>query len=108
MPLRPGETIPQMIMRVVREQGGDDRLAKIALAVVAQESAFNPQAEGDWSDSKGRMRSIGLFQLNEEGLGSGMGDARYDPEANANRGVRNLLLTYQKNKGLSDGEIAYL
>jgi murein DD-endopeptidase MepM/ murein hydrolase activator NlpD len=96
-----------MVVRVAREQGLDARATRIALAIVAQESGFNPQAEGDWSDSKNRMRSIGLFQLNEEGLGSGMGDSRYDPEANANRGIKNLLANYQKFGNLTDGEIAY-
>jgi murein DD-endopeptidase MepM/ murein hydrolase activator NlpD len=107
MPLRQGETIPQMVVRVAREQGLDARATKIALAIVAQESGFDPQAEGDWSSSKKRNRSIGLFQLNEEGLGSGMGDTRYDPEANANRGIKNLQAVYAKHSGLSDGEIAY-
>jgi murein DD-endopeptidase MepM/ murein hydrolase activator NlpD len=108
MPLRQGETVPQMITRVAREQGLDARGTRIALAIVAQESGFNPQAEGDWSDSKKRMRSIGLFQLNEEGLGSGMGDTRYDPEANANRGIANLKAVLAKHGGQSDGQVAYL
>lgn len=108
MPLRPGETIPQMVARVAREQGLDARATKIALAIVAQESKFNPNAEGDWSQAKGRMRSIGLFQLNEEGLGAGMGDARYDPEANAIKGISNLKANYTAHSDLSDGAIAYL
>lgn len=108
MPLRQGETVPQMVVRIAREQGLDARATKIALAIVAQESAFNAQAEGDWSDAKGRMRSIGLFQLNEEGLGSGMGDSRYDPEANANRGIANLKAVLAKHGALSDGDVAYL
>jgi len=107
MPLRQGESVPQMVARIAREQGLDDRATKIALAIVAQESNFNPGAAGDWSAKKGRMRSIGLFQLNEEGLGAGMGDARYDPEANALRGIQNLKANYAKNPNLSDGEIAY-
>lgn len=108
MPLRQGETIPQMVTRIAREQGLDARATKIALSIVAQESGFNPNAEGDWSDTKKRMRSIGLFQLNEEGLGSGMGDTRYDPEANANRGIKNLKAVYDKHGALTDGDIAYL
>ena len=107
MPLRPGETIPQMVVRVAREQGADARATRIALSIVAQESGFKPDAEGDWSDKLGRMRSVGLFQLNEEGLGAGMGDTRYDPEANVNRGIKNLLAVYNKHGALSDGEIAY-
>jgi murein DD-endopeptidase MepM/ murein hydrolase activator NlpD len=108
MPLRQGETVPQMIVRVAREQGLDARGTRIALAIAAQESRFNPQAEGDWSDAKNRMRSIGLFQLNEEGLGSGMGDTRYDPEANANRGIANLKAVLAKHGAESDGRVAYL
>lgn len=107
MPLRQGESVPQMVARIAREQGLDARATKIALAIVAQESKFNPGAEGDWSAKLGRMRSIGLFQLNEEGLGAGMGEARYDPEANALKGIQNLKANYAKNPNLSDGEIAY-
>ena len=53
-------------------------------AVMLAESGGRPDAVGDSG------HSVGLFQLHDHGYGAGMGDARYDPEANADRGARGL------------------
>ena len=53
-------------------------------AVMLSESGGRPDAVGDSG------HSVGLFQLHDQGYGSGMGDARYDPETNADRGAKGL------------------
>lgn len=53
-------------------------------AVMLSESGGRPDAVGDSG------HSVGLYQLNDAGYGAGMGDQRYDPEANADRGARGL------------------
>jgi hypothetical protein len=51
--------------------------------------------------------SVGLFQLHDQGYGTGMGDHRYDPEINADRGARGLAEAWHvgEKKGY-DGEYA--
>ncbi len=53
-------------------------------AVMLSESGGRADAVGD------NGHSVGLFQLHDQGYGAGMGDARFDPETNADRGVRGL------------------
>lgn len=53
-------------------------------AVMLSESAGRPDAVGD------QGHSVGLFQLHDQGYGAGMGDSRFDPEINADRGARGL------------------
>lgn len=53
-------------------------------AVMLSESAGRPDAIGD------NGRSVGLFQLHEQGYGYGMGDARFDPETNIDRATQGL------------------
>jgi soluble lytic murein transglycosylase-like protein len=53
-------------------------------AVMLSESGGRPDAIGDSG------HSVGLFQLHDRGYGAGMGDARFDPEINADRGARGL------------------
>ncbi len=53
-------------------------------AVMLSESGGRPDAVGDSG------HSVGLFQLHDQGYGAGMGDSRFDPEVNADRGVRGL------------------
>jgi soluble lytic murein transglycosylase-like protein len=53
-------------------------------AVMLSESGGRSDAIGD------NGHSVGLFQLHDQGYGAGMGDARFDPEANADRGARGL------------------
>lgn len=53
-------------------------------AVMLSESAGRPDAVGD------NGHSVGLFQLHDQGYGAGMGDSRFDPEINADRGARGL------------------
>ena len=53
-------------------------------AVMLSESGGRPDAVGDSG------HSVGLFQLHDQGYGAGMGDLRFDPEANADRGARGL------------------
>ena len=53
-------------------------------AVMLIESGGRPDAVGDSG------HSVGLFQLHDQGYGAGMGDARFDPEANADRAARGL------------------
>lgn len=53
-------------------------------AVMLSESGGRPDAIGDSG------HSVGLFQLHDQGYGAGMGDARFDPEVNADRGARGL------------------
>lgn len=59
-------------------------------AVMISESGGRPDAVGD------NGHSVGLFQLHDRGYGSGMGDARYDPETNADRGARGLAASWHK------------
>jgi TP901 family phage tail tape measure protein len=51
----------------------------VFLALAKAESNLNPSAVGDSGASKG------LFQLHSRGMGAGMGDARFDPWANAEK-----------------------
>ena len=53
-------------------------------AVMLSESGGRPDAVGD------QGHSVGLFQLNDNGYGAGMGDARFDPTANADRAAKGL------------------
>jgi soluble lytic murein transglycosylase-like protein len=53
-------------------------------AVMLIESGGRPDAIGD------NGHSVGLFQLHDQGYGHGMGDLRFDPEANAERAARGL------------------
>lgn len=53
-------------------------------AVMLSESGGRPDAVGD------NGHSVGLFQLHDQGYGAGMGDTRFDPATNADRGARGL------------------
>jgi soluble lytic murein transglycosylase-like protein len=53
-------------------------------AVMLSESGGRPDAIGD------QGHSVGLFQLHDHGYGAGMGDTRFDPEVNADRGAKGL------------------
>jgi soluble lytic murein transglycosylase-like protein len=53
-------------------------------AVMLSESGGRPDAIGD------QGHSVGLFQLHDQGYGAGMGDARFDPETNADRAAQGL------------------
>lgn len=53
-------------------------------AVMLSESGGRPDAVGDSG------HSVGLFQLHDQGYGYGMGDARFDPETNAERAAKGL------------------
>ncbi len=70
-------------------------------AVMLAESGGRPDAVGDSG------HSVGLFQLHDQGYGAGMGDSRYDPETNAERGTRGLAEAWHagERKGLG-GEYA--
>lgn len=58
-------------------------------AVMLIESGGDPGAIGDSG------HSVGLFQLHDQGYGHGMGDLRFDPEANADRAARGLAEAWQ-------------
>jgi soluble lytic murein transglycosylase-like protein len=53
-------------------------------AVMLSESGGQPDAVGD------QGHSVGLFQLNDQGYGAGMGDSRFDPTTNADRAAKGL------------------
>lgn len=91
------ETIEQLIRRIAAEEGVDQDLA---VAMARQESSLNPRAVGDNGDS------VGLFQLNRNGMGAGMGDARYDPETNARVALRSLAATIRANPNRDPGTLA--
>lgn len=59
-------------------------------AVMLIESGGRPDAIGD------NGHSVGLFQLHDQGYGAGMGDLRFDPEANADRAARGLAASWHK------------
>ena len=58
-------------------------------AVMLIESGGRPDAVGDSG------HSVGLFQLHDMGYGHGMGDLRFDPEANTDRAARGLAEAWQ-------------
>ena len=58
-------------------------------AVMLSESGGRPDAVGDSG------HSVGLFQLHDQGYGAGMGDSRFDPAINADRGARGLGEAWQ-------------
>lgn len=70
-------------------------------AVMLSESGGRADAVGDSG------HSVGLFQLNDEGYGFGMGDKRYDPETNADRAAKGLAEAWHagQNAGFT-GEYA--
>jgi hypothetical protein len=73
---------------------GDPGFERIVLATIAAESGGDPQAVGD------RGASVGLFQLHERGLGSGLTRAqRADPDTNASRAVPQLAEAYRRTGG---------
>lgn len=90
----------------VREETGKGVPDDLAYAIAWVESGFNTNAAGDWIDNNtgetvaaytanSHPRSIGLFQLNEAGLGHGLNYAdRVDPYTNTYTGIRNLAATY--------------
>lgn len=57
-------------------------------AVMLIESGGRPDAVGD------NGHSVGLFQLHDQGYGAGMGDLRFDPEANAERAAKGLAASW--------------
>ncbi len=59
-------------------------------AVMLIESGGRPDAVGD------NGHSVGLFQLHDQGYGFGMGDLRFDPEANADRAASGLAASWHK------------
>ena len=93
------DTPQQIIVRVAQEEGVDPALA---LAVAQQESGFNPSAVGDGG------HSVGLFQLHDQGMGYGMGNARYDPETNARVAIHSLKQTSAAHPGVDPGTLAAL
>ncbi len=70
-------------------------------AVMLSESGGRADAVGDSG------HSVGLFQLNDEGYGFGMGDKRFDPEINADRAAKGLAEAWHagQNAGFA-GEYA--
>jgi hypothetical protein len=73
---------------------GDPGFERIVLATIAAESGGDPRAVGD------RGASVGLFQLHERGLGSGLSRAqRTDPDTNASRAVPQLAEAYRRTGG---------
>jgi soluble lytic murein transglycosylase-like protein len=62
-------------------------------AVMLSESGGRPDAVGDAGSS------VGLFQLHERGYGYEMGDARFDPVQNAERGTQGLAKSFRKVVG---------
>jgi hypothetical protein len=74
------QAMVDVILRVFREAGFPPVVGMAAVANAYAESALNPNAVGDSG------ASIGLFQLHERGVGSGMSaEARRDPETNAEK-----------------------
>jgi hypothetical protein len=77
-----GYTVVDIITLEARKWGIDPRLA---LAMARQESGLDPHAVGD------QGHSIGLFQLNDQGMGFGLTPAqRQDPWLNADIALRSL------------------
>lgn len=73
---------------------GDPEFERIALATLMAESGGNPNAVGDSG------ASVGLFQLHERGLGSGLSrTARTDPDTNASRAIPQLAEAYRRTGG---------
>jgi len=62
-------------------------------AVMLSESGGRPDAVGDAG------QSVGLFQLHDRGYGYEMGDARFDPVQNAERGTQGLAKSFHKVVG---------
>jgi len=58
-------------------------------SVMLIESGGRPDAVGDGG------HSVGLFQLHDQGYGFGMGDSRFDPEANIDRAAKGLAEAWQ-------------
>lgn len=84
-PLRPSaserDRWDELLNRVGRKYNVPPLFLK---AVMLAESGGDPNAVGDGG------HSVGLFQLHDQGYGYGMGDLRFDPEANADRAARGL------------------
>ncbi|KAA0236737.1 lytic transglycosylase domain-containing protein [bacterium] len=70
-------------------------------AVMLSESGGRSDAIGDSG------HSVGLFQLHDQGYGAGMGDARFDPEINAERATRGLAEAWHAGERAGyEGEFA--
>lgn len=79
---------------------GDPGFERVALAVLMAESGGNPSAPGDRDKRTGQPHSIGLYQLHDEGMGSGLSvQQRSDPDVNAGRAVPAIAAAYRRNRG---------
>jgi LAS superfamily LD-carboxypeptidase LdcB len=85
------------IVKEIAEKHGVDPL--LAVATMLQESGGNSRAIGDGGDS------VGLFQLNENGLGAGMSvEERMDPRKNAEIAIAHMAQTQATDQN-GDGQI---
>lgn len=90
--------IVNIIARIARAKGVP---VGLALAIAKWESGLDPNASGDGG------HSIGLFQLNDHGEGSGMSvAAREDPTRNAEIALSEIARVYHANPGMSWGQVA--
>src|SRR3990167_5622615 len=60
-----------------------DEYEQVSMSLVMAESAGDPREKGYFDEKLGRHKSLGGYQLNEQGLGRGMSEEdRFDPEKN--------------------------
>ena len=88
--------VAKIVEEEMRAAGINADVIAAALVNAWEESRLNPKAIGDGGNS------VGLFQLNIHGAGSGMSVAeRQDPRLNTKR----IIETYRKQQGLVDAGI---
>jgi hypothetical protein len=76
----------------------DPGFQRIALATIQAESGGDPARPGDYEGQ--HPHSIGLFQLHDQGMGSGLSAGqRSDPRVNAGRAVPALAAAYRRTGG---------
>lgn len=71
-------SIESLIAQVALAHGIPEEYWWIPIGLATGESGLDPSNVGD------NGHSVGLFMLHDQGVGYGMGDLRYDPNANAN------------------------
>lgn len=92
------QSVSDIIAEVAREKGVP---VGLALAVAQWESGLDPNNIGD------NGHSVGLFQLNDKGEGSGLSVAqRQDPRRNAEIALSEIANVYKREPNASWGQIA--
>lgn len=91
----------QIIAREFLAAGYSPSMALAAIVNSVAESRLNHQIQSEYVDPRTGQRedSVGLFQLNSQGAGAGMGESRKDPVLNTRRIIKEVRNRWQSTEG---------